>query len=382
MTILCWNCWGLGHPGTVRELVCLVHTYRPSVVFLSETRQCEESVKRIRGRLGLKHCITHDGVGKGAGIALFWDDSIEIKLLSYGPRYIDVHVRNDPHGPLWRGTFVYGEPKSHERHHMWNLLKRIKQRSTQPWMIIGDFNETMWQGEHFSATRRSERNMSNFSEALAWCDVHDLGYQGPDWTYDNKQAGIKKVRARLDRGVASMEWSELFPHAHVQHIVTSRSDHFPLLLSYEREVQNSANKRHFRYESMWERVQSLEPTVKETWDMEGPAKSLADVMQKLGSVQKSLTEWSKKNFGSITWNIKKKRQRLKKLLERPYRNETEMLVKKVSAELDELLIREEMMWRQRSRATWIREGDQNIKFFHSKATWRQKEKCNKKIEKQ
>jgi hypothetical protein len=42
-------------------------------------------------------------------------------------------------------------------------------------------------------------------------------------------------------------------------------------------------------------------------------------------------------------------------------------IQRLSRSMDELLYREEMMWLQRSRIAWLKEGDQNTKFFHRKA---------------
>jgi hypothetical protein len=83
---------------------------------------------------------------------------------------------------------------------MWTLLRRIKPLSTKPWLMVGDFNEAMWQGEHFSRSRRSEHHMRNFRDVLSDCDVHDLGFVGTPWAYDNHRRGNDNVRVRLDSG--------------------------------------------------------------------------------------------------------------------------------------------------------------------------------------
>jgi endonuclease/exonuclease/phosphatase family metal-dependent hydrolase len=42
---------------------------------------------------------------------------------------------------------------------MWTKLRQLKNKSSEPWLMMGDFNEAMWQEEHFSRTKRSDRLM-------------------------------------------------------------------------------------------------------------------------------------------------------------------------------------------------------------------------------
>jgi hypothetical protein len=245
--------------------------------------------------------------------------------------------------------------------------------------MIGDFNETMWQNEHFSERKRPERQMEDFRSVLSFCNLHDLGFTGPPWTFDNKQKGRKNVKARIDRGVASNSWSDLFPHAKLSHIVSSRSDHLPLLLNYESIHVQRKRTVGQRYEIMWERDPTLQETIETAWSYGRPCSSLQDLVSKLSSTQQHLKDWSNSKFGNITRRANKLRSKLGTLWNEPPSHRRDVDINKIAKELDEILLREELMWRQRSRTTWLKEGDRNTRYFHKKATWRQRKNKIKKL---
>jgi hypothetical protein len=86
--------------------------------------------------------------------------------------------------------------------------------------------------------------MIDFREVLSFCDLHDLGFKSLPWTYDNKQKGDHNVRVWLDRAVASPSWSQWFPNAQVEHLVTVSSDHCPILLKLVTQVSQKPAKKN------------------------------------------------------------------------------------------------------------------------------------------
>jgi hypothetical protein len=214
-----------------------------------------------------------------------------------------------------RHTFVYGEPRSQDRPEFWKLLRRIKSMSSEPWMVTGDFNECLVQSEHLSATRRSERLMEDFRNTLGFCNLHDIGFHGQPWTFDNKQKGRKNVRVRLDRVVASPNWSAFYPQASVQHVVSSRSDHCQIVITLKEENFKHA-KLPLRYEAMWEREASLDNCVEDAWVHYKPETNLEEIQEKLTFTMSAMGKWSRETVGSINKEIKRLKKKLGNLQRR------------------------------------------------------------------
>lgn len=369
MNCLTWNCRGLGNAATVREVCALAKEAGSQIVFLSETRQKVEKIKRLRNRLGLRGFAGVDCVGRSGGLALYWHESIFVEVKESNDRYIDVYVRLAPDAQLWHITFVYGEPRVENRHRMWSALTAIKQSSNLPWLVLGDFNEALWQFEHLSVHPRQEQQMQLFRDALQVCELHDLGFKGLPYTYDNKRGGRSNVRVRLDRVVADNEWRDLFPNAQVTHLVSPCSDHCPISLNLcETEVRDT-RKKCLMYEICWERDPALPELIQDAWIDAGDKSDLGDINRALSRVMSSLQSWSKSKFKNVGRQLEKVRKKLAELLTI---GADRAEVRRVTDHMNELLYREEMLWLQRSRISWLKEGDRNTRFFHSKAIWRAK----------
>ncbi|KAL6134008.1 hypothetical protein ACLB2K_066241 [Fragaria x ananassa] len=200
MTILCWNCQGIGNPWTVKGLKRLVSLLHPKLNFLSETRCTVREIDGVRRQVGWKNAFSVScrfekkshgkRVSRARGICLLWTDDIRVSLKSYSENHIDVMVRGLEDDQEWRFTDVYGEPRAENRHQTWSLIKNLGREKTKMWEMGGDFNEIASSVEkEGGGALRPDRQMEAFKEALEECELADLRFVGPSFTWKGNVMG-------------------------------------------------------------------------------------------------------------------------------------------------------------------------------------------------
>ncbi|XP_074302963.1 uncharacterized protein LOC141637303 [Silene latifolia] len=120
--------------------------------------------------------------------------------------------------------------------------------------------------------------------------------------------------------------------------------------------------RMFIFEEVWIGEAGCEDVIERAWVCDE-----GNVMDTISRCAAELQEWKGVSIGKIVRDLKKKRDRLRRLNEGG-RNEGQVRERKqLVQDIARLIRQEELFCRQRSRVLWLQEGDRNTKYFHRKA---------------
>jgi hypothetical protein len=255
----------------------------------------------LRVTLGFAGCFAVSSDGLSGELGLFWYVDYEVEVKNFSSGHIDARVwKIDQSSAEWRFTRFYGAPRVENKIHSWRFLRTLFAIPHSAWLCMGYFNETFYANEHFSRAARPEWQMRNFREVVDDCMLQDLGWSGTTYTWDNRQADVANVKARLDRALANSVFLARFEHTRVRHVVSLESDHcLGDGTSGATVEQRSRGEKPFRYENMWQTHVDYDKLVLDNWQRGAGQHGLHGVVDALHCLQRKLSTWGAQEFGSL-----------------------------------------------------------------------------------
>ena len=126
----------------------------------------------------------------------------------------------------------YGQPDASKREETWRILERLGTSNSLPWLCIGDNNEILSDAEKLGGNPRAPKQMERFPDAMNRCRFRDLGYVGPQFSWNKTFANGDSWWVRLDRTLATPVWYSCFANMKLCHLSTTTSDHCMLALRW------------------------------------------------------------------------------------------------------------------------------------------------------
>ena len=230
--------------------------------------------------------------------------------------------------------------------------------------MVGDFNEITSNQEKKGGRKRSESSFLPFKNMISTCGMIEFIHKGNFFSWAGRRRS-GRVQCRLDRAMGNEDWHNFFSHTDVEYLLRWGSDHRPVLIRIK--SKETTVRRSFKFDKRWLGKEGFNETVRQGWNQDDPT-ALVNLMEKIGRCRKAISRWKRRN----PTNNQRQIEKLKALLDQAQNDDNISSEEELELKfkLCEAYREEELFWKQKSRAIWLREGDRNTKFFYAKTKQR------------
>lgn len=103
----------------------------------------------------------------------------------------------------WLLSSIYASPHIVERKILWSNLSLVAQLHNMPWLLLGDFNEVLTGEDKFGGKSINLNKALDFKDCLDSCNLLDLGFSGPKYTWSNHRELTDLILEIIDRCFAN-----------------------------------------------------------------------------------------------------------------------------------------------------------------------------------
>ncbi|XP_062176085.1 uncharacterized protein LOC133881146 [Alnus glutinosa] len=266
-----------------------------------ETKTAPAVACKIMNDLGF-FCMAHvSPVGTKGGLLLAWRLGVELECFITNVNTITVWCYSDPVNNPWLLTCVYGSPTYLNRQYFWDNIMKIGDRFSGPWICIRDFNMILDQSDKFGGLPYATSSRDFFRTFMNTCGMIDLSFSGNPFTW---------------------------------------------------------------FEEFWTKHPECRSVILAAWDSFFSGSSAFILAKKLKSTKQALKIWNYWFFGNIQRNINSISQQIDDIQQSNFSSHLHREEIFLKQELDSLYIQEELLWKSKSRDTWLTCKDLNTRYFH------------------
>jgi hypothetical protein len=302
-------------------------------------------------------------IGSCGGLVLAWRAGVELESFITNKHNITSWCLSDPPNSPWIFSCLYGPPEKKNKAAFWDSLTAAGEDFDSPWLSIGDFNFVLDQSEKLGGSPVASSSHCPFRNLIDHHGLIDLGFVGNPYTWCNNRKGLAVIKERLDRALASLDWVHIHPEFSLIHLPASHSDHKPIILNTN--TSSTFLPRPFKFKEFWTYDPTCGLVIEAAWKLKSLGSPALCLIKKLNQTRSALKRWNSLHFGNIQIKIKSTLARIDDLQTSTPSSQSSLMESSLKKELDDLLIKEETLWRSKSRETWLKCKDLNTKYFHS-----------------
>ncbi|XP_074315663.1 uncharacterized protein LOC141651871 [Silene latifolia] len=307
MKISSWNVRGFNCPLKHSEVKDFLKDNSMDVLTLLETRVKEYNVASIVNQhFGNWVVITNYSHHYNGRIWVFLNPVfVSITHTSKDAQFIHLHLHHFVSNLDFHLSLVYGSNNASERESPWQGLSRSF--TTDPWLVLGDFNIVRDPAEKLSSTPPPLQEMLAFNNCLSTCHLDDLVSMGCDLTWTNKQEPNTRVWSKLDRALVNPAWLAAFPNSFAYFPEPGISDHSPTLVHV---LDTYKVRKRFSFLDCWTDHSDFIGTVSDAWNTKVNGSPMYCFFQKLKSVKRALISFHKQHFTNLSHHAKTTKEEL------------------------------------------------------------------------